>query len=390
MDEDIRQYYESFGILKPKQTKKLKGELIHNLFQRPPPEKGVNMPRYQVFKEGAFQQADLLFLPNDGGYKYALVVVDGASRHCDAEPLKGKTPNEIVKAFRTIWDTRKIIPKPVKGVLEVDAGTEFRGALLPYLKSQNIGIRVAKPQRHRQQALVERKNFSIAKALFHRMISQELITGETSREWISDIATVVKLLNLKAGKFTPPKTHNEDPVASGDSTKLLDIGTKVRVKLDAPKEAVGEDLKHLSGKFRATDIRWDPKIRTVNDIILKPGFPPMYLLDGDMTDKKLEMVGYTKPQLQIVQEPQNDPPGKIVVRGQPDTYVVKKILDRRIKSNKYEYLIQWRGFDDQTWEPRESLLRTVAQTVERFDQDFDAQHPNQVIKKQIRRARKVN
>ena len=36
-------------------------------------------------------QADLLYLPEDGGYKFALCVVDVASRYKEAEPLKTRT-----------------------------------------------------------------------------------------------------------------------------------------------------------------------------------------------------------------------------------------------------------------------------------------------------------
>ena len=336
------------------------------------------MPRFQVFKEGVFQQADLLFLPDDKGYKFALVVVDDASRHVDAEPLKQRTTKAVKDGFKKIW-ARKILKKPTGGVLEVDAGVEFKQDVPAFLKSMNISMRVAKPQRHRQQALVEKANYTIAKALFHRMTAQELLTGDQSTEWKDDLKTVVKLLNLKTGPFEEPKEHDEEIKAEGDSTKLLDIGTQVRVKLDAPRQMLGEHSKALSGRFRATDVRWHPKIRTIVDVILKPAFPPMYLLDGDQTDKHVELVGYTRPQLQVVNEVQNDPPGKIVIRGDPKTYVVKKILDRRIKNNKYEYLIQWRGYDEQTWEPRDALTETIIKTIEAYDAKYDAEYPDKVI-----------
>ena len=58
------------------------------------------MPTYQVFREGHYQQADLLFLPDDQGLKYALVVVDCASRLADAEPLKSKNPDTIVNGLK--------------------------------------------------------------------------------------------------------------------------------------------------------------------------------------------------------------------------------------------------------------------------------------------------
>ena len=48
----------------------------------------VNFSHFDVNVPNEVHQADLLFLPHDGGYKYALTVVDVASRYKQAEPLK--------------------------------------------------------------------------------------------------------------------------------------------------------------------------------------------------------------------------------------------------------------------------------------------------------------
>ena len=60
-------------------------------------------------KANKIHQADLLFLPHDTygkkTYKYALVVVDIASRYKDAEALTTKESSEVAKANgrRFLW-----------------------------------------------------------------------------------------------------------------------------------------------------------------------------------------------------------------------------------------------------------------------------------------------
>ena len=63
------------------------------------------IPRWHwnVEKVNKIHQADLLFLPHDTvkrkTYKYALVVVDIASRYIDGEPLTSKYSTEVSRGF---------------------------------------------------------------------------------------------------------------------------------------------------------------------------------------------------------------------------------------------------------------------------------------------------
>ena len=82
-------------ILKGKDTTEL--NLLMKKVQK---EKGKNqMPTIQIYKKNGYHQADLLFLPSDRGYKYALVVVDTSTKITDAEPLKTKTAITVKKAL---------------------------------------------------------------------------------------------------------------------------------------------------------------------------------------------------------------------------------------------------------------------------------------------------
>ena len=69
----------------------------------------VPRPKFDVATPNSVHQADLLFLPHDKLprgrkiYKYALTVVDIASRYKKAEPLASKDSDEVAKAFQAIY-----------------------------------------------------------------------------------------------------------------------------------------------------------------------------------------------------------------------------------------------------------------------------------------------
>jgi hypothetical protein len=339
-------------------TPKNKDELI-NLYKKPKKDSYKNTPHIQVLLPNVVQQADLLFLPNDNGYRYALVVVDAGSRLVDAEPIKNKDSESVLKAFKKIYE-RKILKIPER--LEVDPGQEFRGKVADYFDSKKVLIRYGKPGRHRMQALAETANYIIGTILHMRMTGQELLTGDKSVEWIEDLPRIVAAINKRRKKYKP-KVISDKPVCEGDSCKLLSKGTKVRVMLDQPMDLLTR--KKLPGKFRSGDIRWDPEIRTIVDIIIKPGYPPLYLLNSKKKGEEYESVAYTKNQLQVVDDDEK-PPSKELIRGKPEKFIVSKILKKKKKNNKTHYLVKWKT-GDETWEPKSNLMKYVPDLIKDFD-----------------------
>ena len=71
-----------------------------------PAPRYVPRPKFDVSTPNSVHQADL-FLPHDKlrrkTYKYALTVVDIASRYKEAEPLTSKDSNEVARAFQAIY-----------------------------------------------------------------------------------------------------------------------------------------------------------------------------------------------------------------------------------------------------------------------------------------------
>ena len=270
------------NILNGQDTKNL-----DSLFKQPKAEKKEDMPQFQVFKSNLIQQADLLHITHDKGYKYILVVVDDHSKKMDAEKLKEKKSNLVFKAFKNIY-SRGILHMPKE--IELDDGTEFKGEVKAYFDEHNVRTRYALPNRHRQQGLVERKN-QILGTLIHKLqVHKELRTNKIHTEWISILPQLVEEIN----KHVPKPINeavSEEPLSNKYNEHLLNIGDKVRIQLDHPIDTQG---KRLHGEFRSTDLRWTPTTYSITQVLLKPGFPPMYLTN------KTNEVSYTKEQLQKV------------------------------------------------------------------------------------------
>ena len=352
-----------------KKTKKptKKKTVIDKLLTVPKKDKGVNMPRFQVYEQDYVHQADLMYLPNDNGYKYLLVVVDVGTRLVDAVPLKSKSNNEVLKAFKTIYK-RKTLSMPIR--LEVDSGSEFKGTVKHYFEQQGVFVRVAKIGRHRQQAIVEKKNQMIQLPLFKRMHSQEYLTGETSVEWVDDLPEVLKELNKNA-KEHPPKKLPTDPVCAGSACEMLTEGTKVRVQLEEPRNVTTDDKK-LHRRFRATDIRWDPDIRIIKQVVIEPGKPPMYLLDGKSGKLGIEPIGYTKNQLQVVDSDEGEI-DESVIRGTPKYRKVEKIIGKLKKGGVMHYKVKWLGLpvSKASFEPVTTLREDIPELLPKLIKEYE-------------------
>ena len=192
-------------------------------------------------------------------YKYALTIVDVASRYKEAEPLSTKESAEVATAFSTIYKRSRLKwPK----LLQVDPGREFMGAVNKLMKSKNVQIRRGEKDLHRSQASVERCNRTLAEKLFGHQYAQEILlesrgSNARSREWVARFPQVINSLNKESTRLTgkTPLEAIKLPEVKHLSSKsrpktkpesLLPRGVKVRY-LYQPGELEGGERR------RATD-----------------------------------------------------------------------------------------------------------------------------------------
>ena len=163
-----------------------------------PAPRYIPRPKFDVPTPNKVHRADLLFLPHDkvgrSTYKYALTVVDVASRFKEAQPLTSKDSTEVAKAFKTIY-TRGPLKWPQ--ILQVDPGREFMGAVTKEMENHKTSIRRGHPEIHRDQAIVERFNRTLAEHLFGYQYAVEMRSneGQRSTAWVKRLPSVVSALN---------------------------------------------------------------------------------------------------------------------------------------------------------------------------------------------------
>ena len=181
-----------------------------------PAPKYIPRPKFDVRIPNEVHQADLLFLPHDRlprgrkTYKYALTVVDVASRYKESEPLTTKESAEVAKVFSNIY--KRVLKWPK--LLQVDPGREFMGEVNNVMKAHNVKIRRGEKALHRSQAVVERFNRTLAEKLFGHLYAQEFSsvasgTNARSREWVARLPSVISALNKEPTRLIGNKTPLE-------------------------------------------------------------------------------------------------------------------------------------------------------------------------------------
>ena len=248
-------------------------------------------PKFDVATPNSVHQADLLFLPHDKPprgrkiYKYALTVVDIASRYKEAEPLTLKDSGEVAKAFQSIY---KRSPLTWPQMLQVDPGREFMGGVTKEMEKHKTYIRRGRTEIHRHQAIVERFNRTLAERLFGHQYAVEMLLpeGKRSTEWVKRLPDVVSALNNEVTSLIgkkPAVSIKEKAVSSKPSTKYnRPVGLAEKKLPPLINVRYLYQLGELEGwTKRATDPIWSLKVYQVVENRTKPNEPVVYYLsDG--------------------------------------------------------------------------------------------------------------
>jgi hypothetical protein len=198
-------------------------------------------------------QCDLFILPNPNlnkGYKYLLTCIDVFSRYVVVEPLKTKTGDVVLEAFKKIIKTMK----PCNN-LNVDEGSEFiYDKFKQYCNNNGITVWYSNPEQSNKNAIIER---------FHRTLRNLLLkyTTATGKPYIDILPKLIDNYNT-----TFHRTIKQEPkdIWEGKATNRQKI-----VKLDIPFN-VGDKVRKLNKKAtfdkKSSTTNYTKKVYTITKI----------------------------------------------------------------------------------------------------------------------------
>ena len=298
--------------------------------------------------------ADLLFLPETKeGFKFCLVVVDLSNDDFDIEPIKNKTPSEILKAMKDMFK-RKFIKEPYASI-QTDAGGEFKGVFAKWMYDESILHKTALPDRHSQMSNVESLNKQLGRIFNGYLNKIEEQTGKSYNQWTDIISTVRTELNKIRDKKLPKNwvAHKYKQFDTNTKPKYK-VGDVVYRQLDAPKNALGH--AQPTKNFRMGDYRFDVKEpKKITQVLYYSGaIPYRYMLEG------IPNASYTEAQLMLAKDQTES------------KFTVKKIIGKKTENKKVYYLIWWQKYlkKEATWEPKTQLEEDgLTELIKEYEKD---------------------
>lgn len=281
------------------------------------------------------------FKMENDGHQYILTIIDCFSKYAFVVPLKDKSASEVKEAFKKVFTARK----PLK--IQTDRGKEFvNQTLKSFFKDNMIHFFTTKNEQYKC-AIVERFNRTLKEKMYR------YFTSAGNRRYINVLPKLVQGYN---NSYHSSIRTTPSSVGPGKNSKIFKnlYGTKnfrdlMRKKIMKNNISPGDKVR-LVYKRNPFDKgflpNWTDQIYTVENII-KRHDKPMYEV-SDYSQKIFPRRLYPE-EIQKVTE---------------NIYRIEKILKRRVRNGKTEYLIKWLNYpsDFNSWEPAENVLRLGSST----------------------------
>ena len=227
-------------------------------------------------------------LDQNDGYRYMLNVIDIYSRFAWIVPMKTKTADSTLDAFKEVVKSAKTTPKNYW----VDEGKEFYNSKMEkYNEIHNINMySTFGPHK---SAMIERFNRTIKEKMYY------YFTESDNNNWVNEIANLLKTYNNTVHSST-----NQKPI---DRIKNTDKEA-IKDNIEDYKEDKSEKVK--TAKYKVGDLVRTTYVKKVFD----KGYKPKW----------------SQEIYRIVK----------IAKTNPVTYIIEDLLKEKIKGKMYEQEIQ--------------------------------------------------
>ena len=283
--------------------------------------------RNRVIVSGIDQQwqIDLADLSNlsryNKGYKFLLVCIDILSKFAWVVPIKDKKSDTVVQAFKKILATNR---KPKK--VQSDKGTEFLNRHFQKLLKDE-GIHFFTTGNETKASVVERLNRTLKGKMYR------FFTHKSTLKYVDILPQLVSSYNntyhrsIKRAPSTVNATNEQDVWRTlygtvDDKSPIqfkFEVGDRVRVSKNKLQFEKGY-LPNFSDEIFTIHKRYNRR-------------PPVYSL-RDFHDEIIEGTFY-EAELQKVLKPEDA------------LYRIEKVLRKRKRNGKTQYLVRWQGYSKQ-------------------------------------------
>ena len=154
----------------------------------------------------------------------------------------GPTPDDVTTAIKKIY-ARKKPYLSLPSLMVTDSGKEFVSDVFQnFLEKNKIAWKKAIGARHRQIGLVERRNYTIGRAIMMRQFAESSLTGKETTNWVEYYPDLIEAVNERF--IHEPESDVSLFKKFGDPWKekqeILPMGTKVRLSKKEMSRAISE------------------------------------------------------------------------------------------------------------------------------------------------------
>ena len=272
-------------------------------------------------------EADLAFVQDVAkeydGVNYLLLVIDVLSKYVWVRPMKNKTGRSLLEAFDSILSEGR---KPEK--LRTDKGTEFLNeSFQQYLNKKNIQFYTANNEP--KESVVELVNRTLKSKLYRYLtavnslryidVLQDLVDSynNTYHRSIGRAPATVSLLNVR----TVRRKLYGGITSTAPKKFKFNVSDHVGISLHKRLFKKGYKMNWTVEIFQITrQLSRTPVVYTVQDLLER-------LIEGTFYEEELQRV------------------------KRPDIFRIEKVLKKRTKNKKTEYLVRWSGYgpDFDSW-----------------------------------------